>query len=263
MHPNIVNRRKALNIFLTTPLYKVFPENMIAMMLLQKYKPSTIATYAHLVQAQVPHLKGRVAWLDAVANIEKQAAVARPSTKRATTATPEDVNIAVGDLSLPEQRAIAQMFLTASRFSDTTAWTVINKPEATLLQFGVCKSDRLGRRALRKWVPSSPLWEAHRTTRHRVNSYLSSLEQRVGKHLTSHSFRRGAIQHLELTWDPPQIQTALTGHAPESSKAYRTYSGLEMGTIGALCLKMVRTLMEVIATPRTAGMRVDQLRREF
>ncbi len=194
-----------------------------ALLLLQQvYAPSTAFTYAKRIVQQFPdefsndtYKKATMAALRATSNI-------LPTTHAALPATPDEVRKLIGQVQTNEQRAIWQMWVTASRFADTKTWQteLIQTPRHNFIKISSLWNKTSSDGALRhfKWTETPSINEALRWKWHDCEGepLLAYVKSPV-PHLSLHSFRHGAIALLEEKFPTEQI-SQLTGHRSTATK---------------------------------------------
>ena len=214
--PNHQQRARVLNLFHLTPNFSTHPENFISFLILQGYKMTTVVNYAHTLQATRPELRSRLEWRDAMKSVKRRGA--QTPAKKPLPATAQEVRALIGNLQNGYQRAIGQMFVTASRLNDVLVWERKKVAGHRYFNLGVYKADRRGRKGHRKWVPPHKrLWKAHGidpSNSRRINDYLCVQQQQgiISRHLSAHSLRYGAIRFLEMQGWTKQDITKLTLH---------------------------------------------------
>jgi hypothetical protein len=214
--------------------YNGNPLMMIAY-LIEEFAPTSAVTYASVLQSSVfPALKQHAPWRNAMRQLYIYAAE-NPPTGGAVPATVEQVRHLIGDMTLPEQRCIYQLWVTASRFGESIGntdpesaseedhtprtWEVRRHPKESVIELHLAtsKANVKGGHPYSKWIRlgtnprvSARYWEPHHVQYWHMLEYIKSLEPT----LSLHSFRKGAIRFLESCGIYPASAIALlSGHA--------------------------------------------------
>ncbi len=209
---------------------------MIIAYLLDEYAPSTARNYAITMQQVEPRLKLNSDWRLAYRKLERWAADAQNRPEGAVPATPDQVRALIGDLSTPHQRAIFQLWVSASRYSESRGYTDalytgfgVHTPMTWYLrrwgQFNVIelylpihKGAPDGERPYSKWIQLPALhrdrvaqaWSPHHIEYQSLLHYVKT----ICPTLSLHSFRQGAQQLLQRMGISPTRIKFLSGHQP-------------------------------------------------
>jgi len=188
----------------------------VADFLLRIYAPTTALQYLCAYRRQHPQLRSDDMFTSVVNTIRREVAGYTP--KHARPLTPAEVKRLVGDLRRPEQRQIAKMWTTASRFADTNAWKQISWPDesAVQLKMGSWKSDIYGTRKFSKWLDMSNCIHIFRDKDHVTYEQLRDFIKARIADATPHSIRNGAILFC-ADHHPEQHIACVTGHASKVS----------------------------------------------
>ena len=237
--------------------------------LAMRYAPSTALNYALYMQAQDDSLYHDPNWRNGVLQLKRYAAENRP-TAAATPATPQQVRRLIGNLSRPEQRAVYQLWVSASRFGESIGetdpeaeteeghtprtWILQRHPEHNVLELYLPthKAGTTFDKPYSKWIElgSNPrqhekFWEPHRIDYRRMLSYVKS----IFPELSMHSFRKGSIRHLEQLGFPEWMIARLSGHSPSGrfTAMQRSYLANSPNQPGARdIMVLTRTLRQAI-----------------
>lgn len=155
-------------------------------------------------------------------NVSVWAAQAPPSgAKHATLA---EVRQLIGNLSTPQERAVFQLFVSASRFSESQnrissdgqlnyhTWNVSYWKQHGVIQLSLRthKAAPTGQRPYSKWIktPFPGAFKPHNLGYWELLSYIKS----KFPDLSCHSLRKLALQHLTDVGFSPRETALLSGH---------------------------------------------------
>ena len=259
-----IDRCTELLVNLRTEIAKRFGEaghsGMLIGYLADEYAPSTARGYAITMQQVDQQLKKDPAWCLAYKRLLEWCAEDENRPQGAVPATPEQVRHLIGNLRTPHQRAIYQLWVSASRYGESTGFT-----DATLTgqglhtprtwhmrpwyRFGVIelwlpthKGATQGQRPFSKWINIQhcprlsrevleKAWQPHHLDYWDLLKYIKSFFPA----LSLHSFRKGAIKLLEeMTFGPDWI-AMLSGHldASQVKSLLKSYRVSDPGQAGA------------------------------
>ena len=218
------------------------------------YAPTTAFKYAKIIRRHFSdsdfrnldqqHVKHVMRQLQTLCNVAVK-------TNKAVAATSQQVVRLIGDLSLPEQRNVFQLWTTASRFDDARRWVREIFADHNMLKLTNLwtKADPTGKVPSNKWIPCSDeatmdLYERTGIDYWHLLKWIKAREPT----LSCHSFRHGAVQALERNgFTAEQIQF-LTWHKHSdvniSMQPYRTAT--PQAPASQTCAQLVLHLQQLI-----------------
>jgi len=215
--------------------HQPFCPSQIATVFLAQFAPATAHNYMVNVQTHIhKHFKRNRKWQQMM-QLAQTFMTLHPS-KQAIPTTPTVVRNLIGDLSHPCQRAILQLYTTASRWSESrpprtpgghynlNVWKPSYYPQykTVRLFLRTHKAATKGQRPYSKWIKVSDRRHANLYLKpHNVDYFklLDYIKKRYPQH-SVHSLRRGAIQRLQFLRFAPKQIVLLSGHNKKTK--YRT-----------------------------------------
>jgi hypothetical protein len=201
---------------------------LLAAYLASAYLPSTAATYMKIARSMYGDIGNTQQWKAAMAATMRRAAEMSERPLASKPATPTDVLLLCGSLTMPEQRCILLMFITAARFSETRDRVVAGQvtfrthekhvhstPSGGAfleLRLRCHKAATQGQRPFSRWIDCSNIdlsvFDDHHLQRQTVYDYI----KRMCPHLSVHSLRKGAMQWLADAAVAAGTIAKLSGH---------------------------------------------------
>ena len=218
-----------------------FCPSMIAAVLQTQFAPSTAHQYMIHIQSHVnKRFRHNLAW-KSMLTVANQMTQLYPA-KQAIPTTPEIIQNLIGDLKDPCQKAIFQLYTTASRHAESrpprqenglpnlNVWKPSWYPREKMVRLFLKthKAATKGQRPYSKWIKVNNNNHARLYLKpHNVDYFklLDYIKQRY-PNLSVHSIRRGAIQRLEFLKFKPTEISVLSGHSNKTKipTMNRTYS---------------------------------------
>jgi hypothetical protein len=219
----------------------------------RKFSETTVRKYSlHLLKLFPAEFDEDTAYThDVIQQIHKLSNIS-PKVHAALPVTPKEVKMLIGDLTTPEQRAVWQMWTTGSRFADTLAWTrtyqMKEGQHLMKLEQKWSKTDRTGKFPSFKWIVlrtarEKNLWNPHGVSYDRLLYWIKDL----CPHLSLHSFRKGAIQFLEQTYEPESIARLTNHRDPKRNPGLTAYEArTHMCPFAKLTMRMSNDLAAAV-----------------
>lgn len=248
--PKNVNLTQMLTAYVRTirahynKLGQRFCPSMIATVLLNQFKYSSAFTYMVHIQTHIhKSFRTNSKWKNMMALAHSLKELHPP--EQAAPMTPDMIRVLIGDLSTKYQRAVLQIYTTASRFSESrppktqdgyrnlNVWkaSYYKKHKMVRLFLRTHKAATKGQRPYSKWLKVKSKRHAKLYLKHHHVDYyklLNYIKQHFPQH-SVHSLRRGAIQRLQaLNFQPKEI-AILSGHnnVTKIATMNRTYAATE------------------------------------